>query len=114
MIHCIQLYLQNGLIKQDAKNIKVRKFIAETSMEFLDWAEDSVNLPHNRRNDKIEFYELFTREYKDFAKWLTRKKFNIWIKKYATFINKEYSEGNSLGSRWFTIGEQIVEEETPF
>ena len=102
IVKCVQLFLTKGLIKQDAKNIKLRKFIAETSMEFIEWANDRDNLPYNRQNDKVEFYESFIKEYKDF-KWLSRKKFNIWIKKYASFKNKEYEEGNSGGSRWFKI-----------
>src|SRR5699024_3988871 len=49
MVYCLQLYLKKGLIPQyDAKNIKVRKFIAETNKEFYEWAIEG-NIPTNER-----------------------------------------------------------------
>jgi hypothetical protein len=114
MVYCIQLFLKNGLVKQNAKNIKLRKFIAESSMEFYEWAEDIEMLPLGIRNDKQILFDAFTSEYKDFNKWLTRKKFNIWIKKYANYKGIEYNDGTSNGMRWFVIGEEKQIEETPF
>lgn len=103
MVHCIQEYFKNGLIEQEAVNIKLRKFIAETSMEFYEWAQDELNLPINTRNDKSESYEKFINEYKDYNKWLKRKRFSIWVQKYASFMKYEYTDGVSHGSRWFEI-----------
>ena len=103
VIHCLQLYLKKGLIIQNAKNITLRKFIAGSSMEFYEWIEDVENFPRNNRNDKADMFLGFTTEYKDFNKWLTRKKFNIWVKKYAGYIGKDYKEGNTNGARWFEI-----------
>lgn len=112
MIYCLQAYLKNGLVKQNAKNLKLRKFIAETAMEFYEWATDKDNLPIGKRNDKVFYFDNFISEYKDFNKWLTRKRFNIWLQKYAKFINEEFNQGNSNGLRWFMIGEET--EENPF
>ena len=106
MVYCLQSYLKNGLIKQNAKNLKMRKFIAETCMEFYEWVNDQENCPQNVRNDKQQYFNKFTDEYQDFKKWLTRKKFNIWVQKYCNFINIKYSEGNSNGFRWFMIGDE--------
>jgi hypothetical protein len=103
MVFCLQSYLKLGLIHQNAKNIKMRKFIAETCIEFYEWIIDTQNVPVNERNDKSQYYNSFINEYKDFQKWLTRKKFNIWIQKYCNFINAEYLSGNSNGLQWFTI-----------
>lgn len=103
MINCLQLYLKEGLIEQNAKNIKLRKFIAETSMEFYEWIEDVENFPRNKRNDKGVYFDNFTREYKDFERYLRRNKFTIWVKKYATYKGYEYKDGNSNGLRWFEI-----------
>ena len=44
MVKCLQKYLKKGLTKQNAKNIKLRKFIAETAMEFYEWVQDSQNI----------------------------------------------------------------------
>jgi hypothetical protein len=103
MVYCLQCYLKLGLVPQNAKNIKMRKFIAETSMEFLEWIKDIENVPHNDRLEKSLYYINFTNEYQDFKKWLTNKKFNIWVQKYCNFIGAEYLSGNSNGFRWFTI-----------
>jgi len=104
MIYCLQLYLKSGLIKQNAKNIKLRKFIAETSMEFFEWASDKENLPNDSRIDKIEMFNKFVDDYSDFKRWLTKKKFNIWVQKFSKYSNLEYNEGNSNGQRWFSLG----------
>lgn len=106
MVYCLQSYLKNGLVSQNAKNLKMRKFIAETCMEFYEWIKDIENCPNGIRNDKQQYFNKFTEEYQDFKKWLTRKKFNIWIQKYCNFKGLEYSEGNTNGQRWFVIGEQ--------
>jgi len=103
MVNCLQSYLKMGLIPQNAKNIKMRKFIAETSMEFLEWVKDKDNAPVNDRLEKSMYFNNFTTEYQDYKKWLTNKKFNIWIQKYCNFIGAEYLEGNTNGMRWFTI-----------
>lgn len=107
MVYCLQSYLKLGLVSQNAKNIKMRKFIAETSMEFFEWVKETENVPHNDRLEKSVYFANFTNEYQDFKKWLTNKKFNIWVQKYANFIGAEYNEGNSNGFRWFMIKSDI-------
>ena len=114
MVYCLQSYLKNGLISQNAKNLKMRKFIAETSMEFYEWVKDVENCPIGIRNEKQQYFNKFTDEYQDFKKWLTRKKFNIWVQKYCSFINVPYSDGNSNGLRWFMIGNEQQDETCPF
>lgn len=107
MVYCLQSYLKLGLVSQNAKNIKMRKFIAETSMEFFEWVKETENVQHNDRLEKSVYFANFTNEYQDFKKWLTNKKFNIWVQKYANFIGAEYNEGNSNGFRWFMIKSDI-------
>lgn len=116
MVYCLQSYLQNGLVQQNAKNIKMRKFIAETCLEFYEWINDSANVPRNQRLDKVVYFDKFTSEYKDFQKWLSRKKFNIWVQKYCTFIDAKYLSDVSNGMQWFTISTVDIEptDEVPF
>lgn len=116
MIGCIQTYLKNGLINQNAKNLKLRKFVAETAMEFYEWALDKENLPINVRNEKGLKFEAFINEYVDFKRFLTRKRFNIWVQKFAAFNKFEYQEGNSNGIRWFVLSNdsEIIEDNDPF
>jgi hypothetical protein len=103
IIYCLQLFLKTGLIKQNAKNIKMRKFIAETAMEFFDFIKENDNVPRNTRNDKKFYFDKFIEEYPDFKKWLTRKKFNIWVQKFCSFMAYEYLSDNSNGLQWFEI-----------
>ena len=119
MAGCIQLYLKQGLVHQNAKNLKKRKLIAETSMEFLEFISDTENVPLNIRHDKSEFFQVFINEYKDYQKWLSRKRFNIWIQKYASFADLEFLQGKSMNLKWFVIrrkGETEIEtnDEVPF
>jgi len=116
MIGCLQTFFKLGLIQQNAKNIKLRKLIAETAMEFYEWASDSQNLTLNERNDKSVFFGKFIEEYPDYKKWLTRKRFNIWVKKYAIYSDKQYNEGNSNGVRWFELSseENNINDDLPF
>jgi hypothetical protein len=110
MVYCLQTFLNNGLIRQNAKNIKLRKFIAETSMEFYEWVEDLENFRIGIKNDKVGKFVEFTEQYQDYKKWLSRKRFNIWVKKYATFKNLDYLDK----PKWFCIGELKMDNEAPF
>lgn len=119
MIKCLQTYLSIGLVKQNAKNIKLRKFIAESSMEFYEWINDKQNISINIMIDKSLAFEQFTTEYQDFRKWLTRKKFNIWVQKYCSYKGYQYKDGHSQGMKWFMLstddfGEEVDDEQFPF
>lgn len=111
MIYCLQAYLKNGLVKQNSKNLKLRKFIAETSMEFYEWAEDLENLPRNVRLNKTEYYNKFIEEYQDFKRYLQVKTFVKWADKYCKFKNIEYDEGNTNGNRWFMLINDKIEDD---
>jgi len=111
IIYCLQLFLKLGLVKQNAKNIKMRKFIAETTMEFFDFIKENDNIPRNIRNDKKVYFDKFIDEYPDFKKWLTRKKFNIWIQKFCSFMKYEYLSDNTNGFQWFEVRTKEKEKE---
>lgn len=106
MVYCLQMYLKTGLVNQNAKNIKLRKFIAETNMDFYEWIMDCENFPLNIRNDKSQYFNAFINENKDYDKWLKRNRFNIWVHKYATFKGYNFEQGNSNGVKWFGIFEK--------
>ncbi|MEX0939754.1 MAG: BT4734/BF3469 family protein [Candidatus Babeliales bacterium] len=103
MVKCLQIYLKEGLIDQEAKNLEMRKFIAETAMEFYEFMQDKDNFPRNERLDKVQMFDKFTNDYQDFKKWLSRKRFTIWVQKYAKFIDVKYTAGNFNGMRFFEI-----------
>jgi hypothetical protein len=108
MVKCIQKYFDFGLIEQaNAKNIKVRRFIAETSMEFVEWITDKDNECVDKRINKRNFYDQFVEDYQDYKKWLTQKKFNIWVQKYSRYSSYEYIEGHTNGNRWFELVNEV-------
>jgi len=105
MVENLQKYLIHGLVQQESVNIKKRKFIAETSMEFLEWVSDEENIKLYVKHDKSEKFTQFINEYKDYQKWLTRKKFDIWLQKYATYIDLKYFSGHSGSFKWLMIND---------
>lgn len=117
MVNNLQKYFKNGLVNQESVNIKKRKFIAETSMEFLEWVSDEENIRCYIKYDKAEKFTQFTNEYKDYQKFLSRKKFDIWLQKYAVYIDKKHFSGHSGSMKWFMINEldfNIQEKENEF
>jgi phage tail tape-measure protein len=63
---------------------------------------DNNILPNNRYT-KAHVFDQLCEEYKDLKKWLSQKKFNSWLKKYADFKSYDFTEGNSNGARWFEL-----------
>jgi hypothetical protein len=73
-------------------------------MEFKEWISLTENFPLGLRNDKQGYYNSFTQEYPDFNKKLNRRTFNLWVQKYASFLNEPFTTGSTNGGRWFQIG----------
>tara|TARA_R110000772_G_scaffold67579_2_gene150052 strand:+ start:19332 stop:21695 length:2364 start_codon:yes stop_codon:yes gene_type:complete len=103
MVECLQSFLKLGLIKQHAKNIKLRKFIAESSMEFYEWASEDDNLSFDVRHNQKVIFNKFTDDYPDFKRWLTQKKFNAWISKWGTLNGVKFTKGHSQNERWIEL-----------
>lgn len=102
MIYCLQLYLKTGLIHQNARNLKKRKFVASTSMEWVEYCEED-NLKLNKRIDKKQAFNDFVDEYPDFKKWFTQRRFTSWVQKWATYLGFEYTDGITQGMQWFEL-----------
>lgn len=95
MIGCLQLYLKKGLVTYEFINLDKKKMIDETCQEFVEFAEDEVEI--GKEYEKKELYESFKKEYEDFEK-LTQSKFTRWLKVWGKVKNYEVAEGKS-GSR---------------
>ena len=91
MISNLQLYLKNGLIKSDFKNLQERKLIAETTHDFYEWAKDPEN-----KSTKIGYetninamFNSFVAENPDFARGgryaLPLVRFVKWLESYGNF-----------------------------
>tara|TARA_R110000803_G_scaffold115465_1_gene183971 strand:+ start:347 stop:2758 length:2412 start_codon:yes stop_codon:yes gene_type:complete len=111
MIQSLQLYLNNGLIKSDFINLKIRSLSAETSHDFIEWCGliegdvDNPMLGRNTKSYKQFLYYEFTTEYPDYAPkakmTISRNRFYKWLTAYC---NYKYSctpeEGRDRDGRW--------------
>lgn len=121
MVYCLQQYLQFGLITHEAKNLKQRKIIAQTSKDFLDWIEDE-NLILNQRTIKSDFFQKFTNDNQDYNnKIFKRNTLNRWVQKYGDYKGYEFDQNSSNGVKWFslsvkenTVVKELELEDIPF
>jgi hypothetical protein len=123
MVHCLQGYLATGLQASEFHNLKVRKFIKETSHEFWEWCMDSGNLRPGVRHIRSERFAEFCREYPDYepkAKphGISQKKFTRWMLLWGEHNGWSTGEGkDQAGNRWTIYeGDAAVQDndETPF
>ena len=121
MIQNLQLYLNNGLIKSDSVNQKIRNLGVETSHEFLEWCGliegemENLMVAKNRTSYKQTLYVEFTSEYPDYgpkAKMsITRNRFYKWLVAYANYkFGCTPEEGRDRDGRWirFRGKEELV------
>lgn len=117
MIHCIQFYLKNGLVSTNYENLDKRKFINSTSYEFYEWTQEETELlkPGNRIY-RTPVFNSFIEEYPDFKKWLSQKKFALWIETYGKEMGYEVEKGKSIEGRYtiFYSDEDEIHEQLPF
>lgn len=91
MISNLQLYLKKSLIKSDFKNLKVRKFIAETSADFWEWcvSKDNMDTKANAKSLGQSMLNNFVSEYPDYDRHgryrITNAKFYHWLEAYGEF-----------------------------
>ena len=71
---------------------------------FYEWIEESDNhLIKEVRVSKNALFEDFTEQYTDYKRYLTKKKFNIWLKAWGKHKGVKVEEGNTQGTRWITF-----------
>ncbi len=109
MVGCVALYLQQGLLRYEAVNLRERKLIAATCEEFAQFVR---TVPQDEQLDKKGILEGFHNEYLDFKPvgslhGLTSQKMTRWLKSYASIYALRYEDGQDRtpdGKRnWFTI-----------
>lgn len=104
MIQCAQYYLTNGLVKADFDNIDTRKFIKNTSYEFYEWTKNHDVFAFNQRLQKGEWYNRMLDEYPDLKRYVSQKRFKLWLEEYCRFYGYKYNEGNTaMIGRYFEI-----------
>jgi len=98
MVKCIHTYMIHGLQEPIAQNGKLRKFIAETSQEFLDFVREHVEFDGSRIY-KAVLRDDFKKEYPDYFK-LSEKKFTTWVKQWFKYNKIDFEESHDISGRY--------------
>jgi hypothetical protein len=117
MVNNLKNYLCFGFIKSDFKNLKTRKFIAETDHSFWEWMTDSENR-YLRTNSKIykeDVYKDFVLDNPDFGQRgktsISLNKFYKWLESFGMFYTGETVEQGRDGSgRWIKFVKKEPEQ----
>ena len=103
MLNCIRLFLDKGLIKIEFVNLKIKKLMAETSDEFVDFAQ--TNLLNDRRHHRNDMYAAFIKENPgSYCK--SANMFYDWMKIWATYNGWTATDCGS-GRMYIEYGEVI-------
>jgi transposase-like protein len=100
MVHALQRFLQTGLKKPRAMNIRYRKSVQATSEEFVEFFKSYIKLDvkYNKHNMHLKFTKL-NREYEH----LTQYKFTTWLNSYASINGYHIEPFKSGNQKFFTI-----------
>ncbi|EIJ44377.1 hypothetical protein BegalDRAFT_0010 [Beggiatoa alba B18LD] len=112
MLHCLQFYLERGLIEPVVINLKLRKLLDETAHEFVEFADD---IPRNEKFDKSVVYDNFIEEYPDFNrgyKAIKQRTFTNWLKMYCDYKGLKFSESRGHTNCYFTLSGVEVDKQT--
>jgi len=106
MIKCLQVYLSKGLIVAPFKNLKDRKFEAETCREFVTFiAENKELFPYDTKINSNSVRIEFVLQNPDFSK-LSHSKWNKWVKIACKHLTKKEAEqGRDTSGIYFVFKE---------
>lgn len=105
MIDCVRLFLICGLQQPENIDLQERKLVEETSREFVDYMDTFIQgVQNDKKYNKKDMFEEFTKNYEDFGIWLRQNTFTKWLVKWAKTDNrvKKIEEGKS-GSLYYII-----------
>lgn len=114
MVDCLKMYLNTGLISTDFNNLDIRRFIASTSFEFYEWVNEEGNLPLDIRIYKSNKFNAYLEDNPESKKWLTQRRFNYWVDKYAQFKDYRITQGRDHNNRWIEVNEKPSKEGVTF
>ena len=109
MISCLQLYLKKGFIESSFTNLGLRRLIAETVEEFVDWITDEDNEAMVKVNERIrgkDLHTMFISDNSDFSK-LAERVFYRWFASYVRFkFDTDVKIGRDMQGKYFIIEEK--------
>jgi len=120
MINNLMFYLDKGLVKCDAKNSKIKKLIAATNADFIEWCGLIDDVPNDKLKPntlipKQDLYLDFVKEYPDYAARskhsISRNAFYKWLSAYGLYVHKQPPiEGRSQEGRWIKFTNEETEK----
>jgi hypothetical protein len=109
MISCTLLYLREGLVFVDYVNLKVRKIMADTSDEFVEFAEEHFR--NDERYHRNDWYKKFQEENPgSYCK--SSNQFYEWMREFAAY--KGWQSKDCGAGRMFIQFGEIDETEPRF
>ena len=121
MIGCLQYYLKHGLVQSTFKNLKIRRLIAETDMDFYEWMKDYTKTNQLTVDSKIHLQDImnkFTSENPDFDRGRRRaiqnRTLKKWLSKWCDFKYKtQLVDGRDANGVWvmFPKPKQVEQKE---
>ena len=121
MINNLMFYLEHGLVKCDAKNSKIKKLIASTNADFVEWCGLIDDMPNDKLKPNVllskhDLYLDFVSEYPDYAarskQSISRNAFYKWLAAYCVYMYKTPpTEGRSSEGRWIKFTDEKTKED---
>lgn len=117
MMHCICVFLGNGIVEPKNKNLAARKLLDSTNKDFLEFMYDSLEtkfIEPNKDFKKFDLHKKFITEYPEYEKDRhkgTPKTFYIWMKnftKYDSRFKGQLLERKSNGERFARLEMAII------
>lgn len=113
MLSCIQMYLREGLIKSEFKNLRVRQLEVSTSPEFREWVlgdDKMYQMVASKEYMGQDLMNDFIQNYPDFRPGgpmrFNNRKFYQWLNEYA-----KYKFGTSMIEGRTSLGKTIMFKE---
>jgi len=118
MTYCLQLFLNEGLVKSKFVNLKTRQLSSDTSHDFIEWCGLLENGAHKNLQIGIKVHQQdkyydFISDYPDYAPksrmQISRMKFYKWMVAYAIYATGQtpLSGRDSLG-KWMEIQPIVI------
>lgn len=120
MVHCIQVYLKEGLVESPFKNLEIRKLEAATSSEFREWVlGDDKDFIFVADKDYLaqDIFNDFTSNYPDYAQTgkmrISNRTFYRWLNEYALYrFGSSYIDSKGMNGKVIRFQESKKEIQT--
>lgn len=88
-VHCIQIYLNEGIIPPDVSNIAYKQLIAATTETFVEWAEAHLCNTEKFYSNDSRFDYLKCYDIPEINQWnkeeLSGKRYGVWAREFAHY-----------------------------